>query len=73
MFVGKLPVNVQAGAYTFVEKPDVGPDWQLRVQVQFLLPNAGWGQDDREEAERTTSRRRHDRRQDTNRTEGEPS
>lgn len=43
MFVGKLPVNVQAGAYTFVEKPDVGPDWQLRVQVQFLLPTPGGG------------------------------
>ena len=43
MFVGKLPVNVQAQAYTFVEKPDGGPDWQLRVQVQFLLPTPGGG------------------------------
>jgi len=43
MFVGKLPVNIQAQAYTFVEKPDVGPDWQLRVQVQFLLPKPGGG------------------------------
>jgi hypothetical protein len=43
MFVGKLPVNVQAQAYTFVEKPDVGPDWQLRVQVQVLLPAPGGG------------------------------
>jgi len=43
MFWGKLPVNVQAQAYTFVEKPDVGPDWQLRVQVQVLLPKPGGG------------------------------
>jgi hypothetical protein len=43
MFVGKLPVNMQAGAYTYVEKPDVGPDWQLRVQVQVLLPAPGGG------------------------------
>ena len=43
MFWGKLPVNVQAQAYTFVEKPDVGPEWQLRVQVQVLLPAPGGG------------------------------
>jgi len=43
MFWGKLPVNVQAQAYTFVEKPDVGPDWQMRVQVQVLLPTPGGG------------------------------
>jgi hypothetical protein len=38
---GKLPVNVQAQAYYFVEAPDVGPDWQLRFQVQVLLPTPG--------------------------------
>lgn len=43
MFVGKLPVNMQVGAYTYVEKPDLGPDWQLRVQVQLLLPTPGGG------------------------------
>ena len=43
MFWGKLPVNVQAQAYAFVEKPDLGPDWQLRVQVQVLLPKPGDG------------------------------
>ena len=37
-FVGKLPLNVQVGAFYNVAKPDVGPDWQLRVQVQVLLP-----------------------------------
>jgi hypothetical protein len=24
-----------------VVKPDIGPDWQLRVQVQVLLPLPG--------------------------------
>jgi hypothetical protein len=43
MFFGKLPVNVQTQAYTFVEKPDGGPDWELRVQVQILLPAPGGG------------------------------
>lgn len=37
--LGKLPVNAQLQAFYNVEKPDVlGPDWTLRVQVQFLLP-----------------------------------
>lgn len=37
-FAGKLPINVQVGAYANVVKPDIGPDWQLRSQVQFVLP-----------------------------------
>lgn len=37
--LGKLPVNAQLQAFYNVEKPEVlGPDWTLRVQVQFLLP-----------------------------------
>jgi len=37
--VGKLPINAQCQAFYNVEKPDVlGPDWTLRVQLQFLLP-----------------------------------
>ena len=40
-FLGKLPVNIQSQAYYFVEKPDFGPDWQLRFQVQFLFPLPG--------------------------------
>ena len=36
--LGKLPINTQLQAYSNVEKPDFGPDWQLRFQVQFLLP-----------------------------------
>ncbi len=36
--IGRLPVNFQLGAYWNVVKPDNGPDWQLRFQVQFMLP-----------------------------------
>ncbi len=36
--VGKLPVNSQISAYYNVVKPDIGPEWQLRVQVQFMFP-----------------------------------
>ena len=38
VFAGKLPINSQVGAFYNVVKPDIGPDWQLRVQVQVLLP-----------------------------------
>lgn len=41
LFLGKLPLNLQSQAYYNVEKPDVGPDWQLRVQAQVLLPLPG--------------------------------
>ena len=36
--IGKLPVNFQLGAYWNAVKPDNGPDWQLRFQVQFMFP-----------------------------------
>jgi hypothetical protein len=36
--VGRQPVNGQISAYYNVEKPDNGPDWQLRAQIQFLFP-----------------------------------
>jgi hypothetical protein len=36
--IGKQAVNGQVSAYYNVEKPDYGPDWQLRVQLQFLFP-----------------------------------
>jgi hypothetical protein len=42
-FLGKLPVNAQVGAYVNAVKPDVGPDWQLRVQFQVLLPTSVFG------------------------------
>lgn len=36
--VGKLPVNTQIGAYYNVVRPDYGPNWQVRAQVQFMFP-----------------------------------
>jgi hypothetical protein len=41
VFLGRLPVNVQSQVYYNVVKPDIGPDWQLRVQLQVLLPFPG--------------------------------
>lgn len=34
----RLPVNMQLSAYHNVVKPDDGPDWQIRAQVQFMFP-----------------------------------
>jgi len=36
--IGKQPLNGQASAYYNVETPTGGPDWQLRLQLQFLFP-----------------------------------
>jgi hypothetical protein len=36
--IGKQPMNGQISAYYNVEKPELGPDWQLRIQLQFLFP-----------------------------------
>jgi hypothetical protein len=33
-------VNIQAGAFVNVVKPDIGPEWQMRLQVQVLLPKS---------------------------------
>jgi len=41
LFLGKLPVNLQSQVYYNAVKPDIGPDWQLRFQVQILLPVPG--------------------------------
>ncbi|MFV1981409.1 MAG: neuromedin U [Rhodothermia bacterium] len=38
IFLGKLPLNLQVGAYYNAVKPEFGPDWQLRVQAQILIP-----------------------------------
>jgi hypothetical protein len=35
---GKLPVNTQIQAFYNVVTPDDGPDWTLRLQVQFMFP-----------------------------------
>ena len=36
--LGKLPVNTQLQAYYNAERPKYASDWQLRFQIQFLLP-----------------------------------
>lgn len=37
--VGKQPINAQLGAYYNAIAPDdVGPQWQIRAQLQFLFP-----------------------------------
>jgi hypothetical protein len=36
--IAKLPINTQLAAYGNVAKPEFGPEWQLRFQVQFLFP-----------------------------------
>lgn len=36
--IGKLPVNAQAQAFYNVASPDNGPEWTLRLQLQFLFP-----------------------------------
>ena len=36
--IGKQPINAQLAAYSNVEKPKYGPDWQLRFQIQLLFP-----------------------------------
>ena len=35
---GKLPVNTQISAYYNVARPDYGPNWQIRAQVQLMFP-----------------------------------
>jgi len=35
---GKLPVNTQLCAYYNVIRPDNGPNWQIRAQVQLMFP-----------------------------------
>jgi hypothetical protein len=36
--IAKLPINTQLTAYGNVVKPEFGPKWQLRFQIQFLFP-----------------------------------
>lgn len=36
--IGKQPMNGQIQAFYNVEKPKYGPEWALRVQLQFLFP-----------------------------------
>ena len=43
MLGGKFPLNVQTGLYNNVVRPDFGPEWQWRFQVQFVLPKNIFG------------------------------
>jgi hypothetical protein len=36
--IAKLPINIQLATYGNVAKPEFGPAWQLRFQIQFLFP-----------------------------------
>jgi len=36
--IGQQPVNAQVGAYYNAIRPDIGPEWQLRFQIQLLFP-----------------------------------
>jgi len=36
--LGRLPVNTSLAAYYNAVKPDLGPNWQIRFQVQLLFP-----------------------------------
>jgi len=38
MKFGNQPVNLQAGAYYNVERPTGAPEWNIRLQLQFLFP-----------------------------------
>jgi hypothetical protein len=38
--IGKLPFNGNISAYYNVAKPEVGPDWTLRLQLALLLPTS---------------------------------
>lgn len=38
--LGKLPLNLQLAGYYNVANPDIGPEWNIRFQVQILLPKS---------------------------------
>ena len=40
MLGGKLPLNLQTQLYYNVVRPDFGPKWQWRVQLQVMLPKS---------------------------------
>ena len=35
---GKLPADFLVHFYKYVEAPDAGPDWQIRVQFKLIFP-----------------------------------
>ena len=38
--IGKLPFNGNVSAYYNAVRPDIGPEWTLRVQLALLLPDS---------------------------------
>jgi hypothetical protein len=38
--IEKLPVNLQLQGFYNVARPDAGPDWSIRFQIQLLLPES---------------------------------
>jgi hypothetical protein len=38
--IGKQPINaqVQVQSFYYAQSPELGPDWALRFQIQFLFP-----------------------------------
>jgi hypothetical protein len=38
--IGKLPFNGNVGAYYNAVRPDIGPEWTVRVQLALLLPTS---------------------------------
>jgi hypothetical protein len=36
--IGQRPMNAQVQSFYYAESPDLGPDWALRFQIQFLFP-----------------------------------
>ena len=38
--IDKLPVNISLQGYYNVATPDAGPDWNIRFQIQLLLPQS---------------------------------
>jgi hypothetical protein len=38
--IGKLPFNGNVSAYYNAVRPDIGPEWTLRVQLALLLPTS---------------------------------
>ena len=44
---GKLPLNLQTQLYYNVVRPDFGPQWQWRVQLQIFLPKSIFSKKDK--------------------------
>jgi hypothetical protein len=36
--IGSQPINASVQSYYNVETPTFGPDWSMRLQIQFMFP-----------------------------------